>query len=111
VCAATPALPASSSPASRPRPRSSGRYEEVGIGLRSLRYEGSQSWPYPGSLMLGFSAVADAGQELILDPAEIDDARWFTRAEMTRIVAGDEQVGLPMRSSIARYLIENWLGQ
>jgi NAD+ diphosphatase len=83
--------------------------EEVGIGLRSLRYEGSQSWPYPGSLMLGFSAVADPAQELVLDPAEIDDARWFTREEMSRIVAGDDEIGLPMRSSIARYLIENWL--
>ncbi|GAB1642957.1 NAD(+) diphosphatase [Krasilnikovia sp. MM14-A1259] len=91
--------------------------EEVGVRLRSMRYEGSQSWPYPGSLMLGFTAVADRDQPFVLDPAEIDEARWFTRAEVTQMIAGTyvdqasgASMGLPMRSSIAFFLIERWLG-
>ncbi|BFU42483.1 NAD(+) diphosphatase [Krasilnikovia sp. MM14-A1004] len=91
--------------------------EEVGIRLSSLHYEGSQSWPFPGSLMLGFTAVADADQVLVLDPAEIDDAEWFTRADVTAMIAGEYvqpgsgmRMGLPMRSSIAFFLIERWLG-
>ncbi|MDT4991976.1 MAG: diphosphatase [Actinoplanes sp.] len=90
--------------------------EEVGVRLRSLHYEGSQSWPFPGSLMLGFSAVADRDQPLVLDPAEIDEARWFTRGDIEAMIAGEyveRQSGvamnLPMRSSIAFYLVERWL--
>jgi NAD+ diphosphatase len=91
--------------------------EEVGVRLTSVRYESSQSWPYPGSLMLGFTAVADSAQELRLDPEEIDEARWFTRGDVTRMIAGDYvepesgvAMSLPMRSSIAFYLVERWLG-
>ncbi|MEV6298290.1 NAD(+) diphosphatase [Actinoplanes sp. NPDC051861] len=90
--------------------------EEVGIGLAALHYEGSQSWPYPGSLMLGFHAVADPAQPLILDPEEIDEAHWFTRDAIAKMIAGgyvhpDSGVpmSLPMASSIAFYLIEKWL--
>ncbi|MCA2213361.1 NAD(+) diphosphatase [Jidongwangia harbinensis] len=91
--------------------------EEVGIRLSSVRYEASQSWPYPGSLMLGFSAVADRDQELTLDPEEIDEAHWFSRRDITQMIAGnyiEPQSGiamsLPMRSSIAFYLVERWMG-
>jgi NAD+ diphosphatase len=91
--------------------------EEVGVRLRSLRYEGSQSWPYPGSLMLGFTAVADRAQRIVTDPAEIAEARWFTRDDITQMIAGHYvepesgvAMNLPMRSSIAFYLIERWLG-
>ncbi|GAB1694312.1 NAD(+) diphosphatase [Krasilnikovia sp. M28-CT-15] len=90
--------------------------EEVGLRLTDLRYEGSQSWPFPGSLMLGFTAVADADQVPVLDPAEIDEAQWFTRADVTAMIAGEYvqpgtgvRIGLPMRSSIAFFLIERWL--
>jgi NAD+ diphosphatase len=90
--------------------------EEVGVRLGSLRYAGSQSWPYPGSLMLGFHATADRDQPLRLDPAEIDEAYWFTREDIAKMIAGDfvhPEVGvrmsLPMPSSIAFYLIERWL--
>jgi NAD+ diphosphatase len=90
--------------------------EEVGVRLRSIRYEGSQSWPFPGSLMLGFTAAADRDQPLRLDPEEIDEARWFSRADVTQMVAGDYtepqsgvRMNLPMRSSIAFYLVERWL--
>jgi NAD+ diphosphatase len=90
--------------------------EEVGVKLRSLHYAGSQAWPYPGSLMLGFHAVADRDQPFRLDPEEIDEARWFTRDEVAQMIAGtfvDPETGvrtsLPMRASIAFYLIERWL--
>jgi NAD+ diphosphatase len=90
--------------------------EEVGIELRALHYAGSQSWPYPGSLMLGYHAVADAGQPFHLDPEEIDEARWFTRDDIEKMIAGDHvdpesgvRMSLPMRASIAFYLIEQWL--
>jgi len=91
--------------------------EEVGIPLAGLTYAGSQSWPFPGSLMLGYHAVADPAQPLRLDPEEIDEARWFTRDDMAKMIAGGfvhpetgVRMSLPMRSSIAFYLIETWLG-
>lgn len=91
--------------------------EEVGVRLRSVRYSGSQSWPYPGSLMLGFHAVADRDQPIHVDPEEIDEARWFTRDDVAKMIVGEYvepesgvRMSLPMRSSIAFYLIEQWLG-
>jgi NAD+ diphosphatase len=91
--------------------------EEVGVRLNAVRYEGSQAWPYPGSLMLGFTALADRDQKITVDPEEIDEARWFTRADIRQMLACDYRdpddgtaMFLPMRSSIALYLIERWLG-
>ncbi len=91
--------------------------EEVGVDVGALRYEGSQAWPYPGSLMLGYTAVADPAQPISVDPEEITEARWFTRVEIARMMAGDYRdpdrgvvVRLPMRASIALYLVERWLG-
>jgi NAD+ diphosphatase len=91
--------------------------EEVGLRLRSLRYESSQSWPYPGSLMLGYTAEADRDQPIVVDPEEIDEARWFTRGDIAQMIAGEfvdaasgVRMNLPMRASIAFYLIERWLG-
>jgi NAD+ diphosphatase len=90
--------------------------EEVGVGVRALRYEASQSWPYPGSLMLGFTAEADPAQPVLVDPEEIVEARWFGRDEITAMTEGDytdPETGvpfsLPMRASIAFYLIERWV--
>ncbi|MEU4214574.1 NAD(+) diphosphatase [Actinoplanes sp. NPDC026623] len=91
--------------------------EEVGVVLRSIQYEGSQSWPYPGSLMLGYTAVADRDQPVTVDPEEIDEARWFSRDDIAMMINGDYadpasgvRMNLPMRSSIAFYLVERWLG-
>jgi NAD+ diphosphatase len=90
--------------------------EEVGVALTAIRYEGSQAWPFPGSLMLGFSAVADPGRPVRVDPEEIDEARWFTRTEIATMAAGEYvdpdsgvPMSLPMRASIAFFLIEHWL--
>lgn len=70
--------------------------EEVGIAVKNVRYFGSQPWPFPNSLMIGF--VADyAGGEIHIDPSEILEAQWFTRDTMPEI---------PSSISIARRLID-----
>ncbi|MDZ5446659.1 NAD(+) diphosphatase [Micromonospora sp. 4G57] len=90
--------------------------EEVGVGVEEIAYAGSQSWPFPGSLMLGYLARADADEPVRVDPAEIAHARWFTRREIGAALAGrpvDAGEGnllvLPPPSSIALFLIHRWL--
>jgi len=73
--------------------------EEVGVEVKDVRYFGSQPWPFPHSLMIGFTA-AWAGGELRPDPAEILDAQWF-RADALPLV--------PPPLSIARRLIDAWI--
>lgn len=92
--------------------------EEVGIGLDHIGYAGSQAWPFPGSLMLGFLARADPAQPVRVDPAEIAQARWFSRQEITAVLAGTAvdagdglQVALPPPASIALFLIARWLDE
>jgi NAD+ diphosphatase len=83
--------------------------EEVGIEVRDIRYVASQPWPFPGSLMLGFEARADPSTKLRLEPAEIAHARWFSREEIDRALAGEpSDFGLPAPVSIAHYLIHRW---
>ncbi|WP_226345130.1 NAD(+) diphosphatase [Agilicoccus flavus] len=82
--------------------------EEVGIVVGDVAYAGSQPWPFPASLMLGFTARATTG-EIVCDPAEIAEADWFTREELATAVA-DGSLGLPGRTSIARRLVEGWYG-
>ncbi len=84
--------------------------EEVGVPVTRLRYVGSQAWPYPGSLMLGFMAEGDPNRPLCVDEAEISEARWFTRAEVRDVLEGRrDDFGLPMGSSIAHFLVAEWL--
>jgi NAD+ diphosphatase len=85
--------------------------EEVGVHVSDLRYLASQPWPYPGSLMLGFHAIADPDEQLNLDPEEIADARWFTKAEIRLALVSAEEAGfaVAMPSSIAHYLIRRWV--
>jgi NAD+ diphosphatase len=84
-------------------------HEEVGVTVHDCRYLGSQPWPLPRSLMLGFFARADEGQELRVDGEEIKSARWYTRVQLAA-AAGSGEVLLPGRISIARQLIERWYG-
>jgi NAD+ diphosphatase len=81
--------------------------EEVGLAVRDVRYQASQPWPFPSSLMLGFTAVADVGP-LHPNPTELAAAAWFTRDEVN---AGLEtrELGVPPPVSIARGLIDDWL--
>ena len=81
-------------------------FEEVGLRLSTPRYLGSQPWPFPRSIMLGFTARA-LDTSLTLDGNEIEDARWFTRAELDAAVASGS-VSLPMRSAIAHRMITAW---
>ncbi|HWM94763.1 MAG TPA: NAD(+) diphosphatase [Thermoanaerobaculia bacterium] len=75
--------------------------EEVGVEVRDVRYFGSQPWPFPHSLMIGFTARY-AGGEVRMDPAEIEDARWFTPDDLPLI---------PPKLSIARALIDDYLAR
>ena len=84
-------------------------FEEVGVQVTDVRFLGDQPWPFPSSLMLGFTARA-LGTELALQEDEIAEARWFTREELLREVAAGESA-VSNRLSIARGLIEHWLGQ
>ena len=81
-------------------------YEEAGIEVTDITYRSSQPWPFPSSLMLGFSARALSDQ-LQIDREELEDAAWFTRAELLDPIR--RPVKLPNRDSIARHLIESWL--
>ncbi len=75
--------------------------EEVGVEVTDIRYQASQPWPFPHSLMLGFRATW-AGGEIRIDPNEIADAGWFRRDELPMI---------PPAVSIARTLIDGWIGE
>lgn len=73
--------------------------EETGITIENIRYFGSEPWPFPDSLMIGF--IADyAGGELAVDPREIESASWFDKKHLPRI---------PEKLSISRALIDWWL--
>jgi NAD+ diphosphatase len=78
--------------------------EEVGIDVRDVRYFGSQAWPFPHQLMIGYRARY-AGGELVLQESEIRDARWFTPAEIETVTA----VRGPF--SIAGRLIDGWISE
>ncbi|WP_116452591.1 NAD(+) diphosphatase [Blastococcus litoris] len=80
--------------------------EEVGLAVTGIRYVGSQPWPFPQSLMLGFVARVDGPDDLVLDPTEIEEARWFTREELAR---GEGPAALPPPVSIARHILDRWI--
>ncbi|WP_193043870.1 NAD(+) diphosphatase [Mycolicibacterium baixiangningiae] len=91
--------------------------EEVGLTVTDVRYLGSQPWPFPRSLMVGFHAVGDPEQPFAFNDGEIAEAGWFTRAEIrTALAEGDwnaaggssSRLLLPGSISIAREIIESW---
>jgi NAD+ diphosphatase len=94
-------------------------FEEVGVRIRDIRYVGSQPWPFPSSLMLGFSARVDGDTSITLDPVEMAEAGWFTRDEVRRAAhwadtgetpdEGVRIVAVSPKLSISRYLIDRWL--
>ncbi|RBY89761.1 NAD(+) diphosphatase [Blastococcus sp. TF02A-26] len=81
-------------------------FEEVGVQVTDVRYVTSQPWPFPQSLMLGFTARVEGDQALRLDPTEIEEARWFSRDELR---SGEGPQILPPPVSIARNLIDRWV--
>jgi NAD+ diphosphatase len=72
--------------------------EEVGVDVKDIRYVGSQNWPFPSQLMVGFVATY-AGGEIRVDPEELEDARWFAR---------DALPNRPSRHSIAGFILEHY---
>ena len=76
--------------------------EETGIEVDAIEYHSSQPWPFPASLMLGFTAQA-VSREVRLNDRELEEARWFTRADL----AGGG-VLFPSNQSISYRLIEHW---
>jgi len=83
--------------------------EETQIKVTNVRYVGSQPWPMPRSLMLGFRAEAPAGQAIVVDREEIAEAYWFSRDELLAAIQARE-IALPPPVSIARQIIEQWYG-
>ena len=86
-------------------------FEESAVETTDVRYVASQPWPFPRSIMLGFEARATT-TAIDIDPAELADARWFTRGELATFGNwGDEAYALqlPRPDSIARFLIDRWI--
>ncbi len=83
--------------------------EEVGVRVGEVTWFGNQPWPLPSSLMLGFTGRA-LTRDIQVDGAEIEHARWFTRAEF-RAAVGSGELIVPRGISISSSLIEAWLGQ
>jgi NAD+ diphosphatase len=83
--------------------------EEAGVTVDAMTYLGSQPWPFPCSLMLGYHAGVTS-TDIVVDGEEIVEARWFSREELAAACASGE-VALPPAVSIARRLIERWYGE
>lgn len=82
--------------------------EETGVAVGAVSYFGSQPWPLPASLMIGFTGRAER-TDITVDGAEIEDAGWFTRDDLRRGTEAGTLV-LPSGISISRSLIETWYG-
>jgi NAD+ diphosphatase len=81
-------------------------YEETGLVLESVDYVGSQSWPFPDSLMVGFTATTTQN-EIVLADQELEHAAWFSATEIeNRLREGSLKMPFPI--SISRYLIDIW---
>lgn len=86
-------------------------FEEAGIRVApdSLRYLGSQPWPFPASLMLGYRATA-ISTDIAREEAEMAEVRWFSREEFVT-ECESENLRLPNNSTIAFHLIQHWFGK
>jgi NAD+ diphosphatase len=82
--------------------------EETSVQVEDVVYRSSQPWPFPASLMLGFFARYAGGEPTVSD-GELDDVRWFSRAELEATVRGDTDFHVPPPLAIARRLIDEWL--
>ncbi len=75
--------------------------EEVGIEIENIEYVASQPWPFPHSLMIGFTSTYKSG-DIRVDPLELEDAQWFSASSLPQ---------LPSKISISRLLIENFISK
>jgi NAD+ diphosphatase len=83
--------------------------EEAGVNLNKINYLGSQPWPFPSSLMIAFEAVTENPTSARPDGDEIEEIRWFSRAEMKQAIL-DATLILPLEISVARQMINGWYG-
>lgn len=84
-------------------------FEEAGVRVGEVSYLASQPWAFPSSLMLGCHGTATT-TDIVLDPNELEDARWVSRAEMQKVAGGEHETIKPSRNgAIAHFLLENWL--
>ena len=86
-------------------------FEEVGIRVGNVRYQASQPWPFPASIMLGFRATAES-TEINTDTDEIEEAYWFSPQQIRSFgewTDGGSNNCLPRGDSIARYLVDSWV--
>ncbi len=83
--------------------------EESGISVGRVRYHASQPWPFPSSLMIGCYAEA-LTTAIHRDENELEDCRWFARADVHRMLAGNhaEGISVPVSMAIASHLIRGW---
>ena len=88
-------------------------WEECGITVGNVRYHSSQPWPFPASLMIGCIGEGTS-EQIVIDPVEIDEAKWFTRAQVVNALnGGDPATGLkiPPSLAIAHQLIRWWVNE
>ncbi|MEM9810254.1 MAG: NAD(+) diphosphatase [Pseudomonadota bacterium] len=83
-------------------------FEEAGLKIISMKYIFSQPWPFPSSLMMGFIAEVE-DTSLTLDPTEIEEARWFSRQDLTSMMKGEGAIMVPPKFTIAHQLMKVWL--
>ncbi|CAB4339506.1 MAG: NAD(+) diphosphatase [Actinobacteria bacterium] len=84
-------------------------FEESAVTVSELKYLGSQPWPFPASIMISFEAVTDNPEVARGDGEEITEVRWFSREELLAAIK-DGSLLLPPSISVARKMIERWLG-
>lgn len=82
--------------------------EETGVALRDVAYAGSQPWPFPSGLMVGFRAIA-TDEAVSVDGNEIQEARWFTRGELQDYASATGWFG--RADSIDRVMLTAWLAE
>lgn len=85
-------------------------FEESGVRVLEINYLGSQPWPFPASVMIAFSAITDDPKSARPDGEEITEVKWFSRKEL-KSAAEDGSLLLPPKVSVARRMIEGWLGE
>ena len=83
-------------------------HEETGVVVSTVTYAGSQPWPMPHNLMLGFRAEA-VGTDITVDAEEIEEAAWYSREDLRAALVSGELI-MPPSLSISRWLIETWYG-
>lgn len=83
-------------------------FEETGISIKNAKYVTSQPWPFPASLMIGCTAEAKT-QKIVIDKDELEDARWFSTAQIREAIRVKGKWWPAREGSIARFLINEWV--